>query len=137
MTDTTSITVILAVTALLVFTVYHLIHKTGRSKRFTLLTLAAFIVVAIAAGCTDSSLSNPTADKTAVEQSASLQQEEKQVSEPSASQEEHQPETSSAESPTVDKQELAEEKSAVSGTLKVHFIDVGQADSILVQLSSG
>lgn len=139
MADAIGVIAMLAVIVLLPLTIYHLIRRTGRAKRFALFTLATFIVMVIAAVYANPGLDNPPAGKTAVEQSASLQQqEEKQVSEPSASQEEHQPEiSSSAESSAAGKQEPAEEKSAISGTLKVHFIDVGQADSILVQLPSG
>ncbi len=82
------------------------------------LILTIFIGVTIIAGCTDFSLSNPPTDKT-------------------TPQKEHQPVTSFAESSTTDKKSPAEKKSASSGNLKVHFIDVGQADSILVQLPSG
>jgi beta-lactamase superfamily II metal-dependent hydrolase len=89
--------------------------------------MAVFIIMVIITGCTDSDPGNSPADKTTVEQDDSLPEQ----------QEEHQPETSlSTESSSSDKQEAAEEKPDDSGTLKVHFVDVGQADSILIQLSS-
>lgn len=134
----TGITIIFAIIAFLAFTVYHLIRKTIWSKKYIFLVLVAFSAIAIAAGCTDSSLNNSAADKTAVEQSISLQQQEKEdVLEPFVPWEEQQPETSSStESSVSDKQEPVEVKIVISGNLKVHFIDVGQADSILIQLPS-
>ncbi|GAW92474.1 MBL fold metallo-hydrolase [Calderihabitans maritimus] len=140
MVDALEVIIMFTSAVLLFFTAYHLLQRTGRGKRLVLFTLAAFIVTMIAAGCGVGGSNNFSVDKAAVEQSVSppQQQGEKQISEVPASEEEQQPELSpSAESTVLQKQEPAEEKPATSGTLKVHFIDVGQADSILVQLPSG
>lgn len=135
MIDAAAITIILSFLISLVLGVFCLMRRTSQIKRFVVFVLATFVITAVFSGC---SLTNTSVDKMAVGQNTSLGQEEKQASEIHVFQEEQQSEIfSPTESPTSDKQELAEGKPVVSGTLKAHFINVGQADSILVQLPSG
>lgn len=134
MTDAIAIIAFLTVLVLVITGIHHLFRKTGQAKKIDVFTIAAFLVFAVSisiAGCTSSA---PQTDKAVSAQNTNVAQANtpnNNTKEQVKDQEQLEPSTLASSASNNDATK------AVSGTLKVHYIDVGQADSILVQLPSG
>jgi len=110
---------------------YHLHRRTDQAKGFALYSLFILIFVSGAiAGC---GTTNEPTDKVAVSQSNTGQELAPQT-EPDSNDSNQKGDQSLTNNNNDKDKPISNE---ATGTLKVHYIDVGQADSILVQLPSG
>jgi len=160
MADAIGILAFLATLVLVLVALYHLLRRTGKAGqvlKYAGITFVIMIVAAVIAGPSDTadspqepqqaanSAATPQIDSTNgtdqevpgdTEEQSATDQEGTEVSgdtepDPAASEPEAEPTTDATTETPPEKSESA---ATPEGPLTVHFIDVGQADSILIQL---